>query len=226
MYKIFCLFIFSMIGTSLFSQQKKLRSELDTIINGGTVIAFSKSDKASFDQYAFKIPDTTERKHLIASNGKVKRKGNSLIFNCNNGKKLTLTDKESEGDDIAIYRLQGMIKEPGFWIVIIGQYEGLEYLLINQQNGEQTATWGYPHVSPDKKYLLVGSVDLVAGFIPNGLQLFEYSGNTLKKVFERELTKWSAERFGWKNNQTILAERITLNKSMNPVKSYISFRIR
>jgi hypothetical protein len=75
-------------------------------------------------------------------------------------------------------------------------------LLINGDNCHKKLLWDEPVFSPDRKHFICSSVDMEAGYNPNGIQLWSKEGNRYVKIFEDQLT-WAAANPRWINNTTI-----------------------
>jgi hypothetical protein len=201
------------------------QNNTDTIRVNGKTIQFTKVTKAVYSVIKTGIPVTKKETQLIAGDKRVQRQKGKLIFTLANGKKAILKNNDTEGDEYAAYTLWAWLPAVESWLVFVSGYENSSWLLVSQRTGKQTTTWGVPHFSPDNKYFICGNVDLAAGFDVNGIQLYRVEKAQPLLLWERELTDWGAENFRWKNNTTLVAERITLDETFNPKKSYVQFAV-
>lgn len=71
-----------------------------------------------------------------------------------------------------MYRYDRHLPEIGFHLVQIGRYEGGSWLLVDARTTGQTPILGPPAVSPGRTRFAAASVDLEAGYDPNGLQVW------------------------------------------------------
>ena len=85
--------------------------------------------------------------------------------------------------------------------------EGYQYLMINSKTGKETFICGPPAVSPNKKYLVASNLDLIAGFVYNGIEMYDIEADSLKLNWRRELTKWGANEIAWINDHTLIAKK-------------------
>src|SRR5688572_25309786 len=116
------------------------------------------------------VPKDRETDSLRKASG-VKREGEDLIFGLKNGGQKVLQSNLTEEDNTVEYIFVGSLDAIGYWEVLAFYYESFDYVLVNQSNGAEFHVWNKPVVSPDRRYVLCGSLDIEAGFIPNGFQL-------------------------------------------------------
>lgn len=194
----------------------------DTIKLGSKTLLIYAMDTSPFEPDPAVESDSAELTLLNNNdgNGHVKRKGNDLIITADNGKKVVLTDKsddEKDGDSYAEYTYTGYLPDIKEYGIFATYYESMDFLLVNQVNGETIHTWGAPIISPDKKYFVCSSYDLEAGFIENGLQLYSYLNGKITPLGEISTEKWGPGQIKWLDNNTLAAEYITLDSTMNKV---------
>ncbi|HVI49453.1 MAG TPA: hypothetical protein VM802_31595 [Chitinophaga sp.] len=193
---------------------------MDTVQIGNVTFFAYYIDKAEFDKYAKPDPDTSES-NLLAHDKDIIREGNSLHIKLANGLQLTRTNVDSDGDDYVRYsydRNYADIHRKGLFLSL---YEAQGYELINQQNGDTLITWSAPVVSPDRKYLLCANLDMVAGFDPNGFQLFKLENDVIKPVGEALIEDWGPGKTFWIDNNTILAEYRSYDKTDHEINRHV-----
>jgi hypothetical protein len=202
----------------------KPEQPIDTIEMGSkTFLIYAMDESESpFDYYSGVESDSAELKLLNHNdgNGHVKRKGKKLIITADNGKNVVLTDKadiDTDGENYAQYTYTGYLPDIKQYGVMATYYESMSFLLVNQVNGETINTWGPPIISPDKKYFICASYDLAAGVIQNGLELYSYLNGKITPIGEIGLEKWGPGQLKWLDNNTLAAEYITLDSTMNKV---------
>lgn len=183
----------------------------DTVQIGNKTFFVYFIEKEDFDKYPLPQTDSSEA-DVLKKDSLVKRDGNKLTIRLENGKQRIMTNNNSDSDDYIGYTYVASypaIKRKGF---IVTYYEGSGFELVSTVNGDSMMTWSAPAVSPDKKYLLTASMDLVAAFDPNGFQLFSAAKDTVKPIGEISLTNWGPGMVQWINNTTVLSEYITIDE--------------
>lgn len=113
-----------------------------------------------------------ERGLLAATGGEARREGGRLLFRGTGGGSLSLEDDATEGERFVRYRYAGRLPEIGQHLVQMGFYEGGGWLLVSAETTDQTHVIGPPVVAPDRSRFVAASVDLEAGYDPNGIQVW------------------------------------------------------
>ncbi|MDR6565350.1 hypothetical protein [Chitinophaga ginsengisegetis] len=192
----------------------------DTVQLGNKTFFVYFIEKADFDKFPLAPTDSSEA-DVLAKDSLVKREGNKLTIQLENGKQRIMANNNNDGEDYIGYTYAGSypaIKRKGFFVTY---YEGSAFELVNILNGDSMVTWSAPAISPDKKYIITASMDLVAAFDPNGFQLFSVNGNEIKAVGEASLDDWGPGMVHWINNKTILSEYITIDEEGNTQIRYV-----
>lgn len=192
----------------------------DTVQLGNKTFFVYFIEKADFDKFPLTPVDSNET-DVLAKDTLVKREGNKLTIRLENGKQRIMANNNSDGEDYIGYTYAGnypSIKRKGFFV---SYYEGSAFELVNILNGDSQVTWSAPAISPDKKYILTASMDLVAAFDPNGFQLFSVNGNDIKAVGEASIDDWGPGLVHWINNKTVLSEYITIDEEGNTQIRYV-----
>jgi hypothetical protein len=212
----------SLITQSLEDSTPDNNIPIDTLQLGDKKLLVYTVNKAVFDQYPSTPEDTSEASLLSRDAALVKRTGDTLIFTLTNGQhKIMPNHVDMDDEDYYGYIYAGNFPDIHRLGVIGTYYESLDYLLVNPANGDTLHTWGAPVIAPDKKHILCPSMDLEAGFVPNGFQLFSVDNNQIKLIGDIEIKKWGPGEVKWINNNTILATYIFLDDDMNPGTKYV-----
>ena len=198
-------------------------SELDTFYGGNTMYCVSDTDINYFNSIYKIKTDTSESNCIKAQNGWVERNGDTLLLKINGQMKAYVNDSKIESDSYTEYHFITKLNEINYYLLKVYFYEAFSYLLVNANNGKETYLCGYPAIAPDKSKLIAGCFDLQAGFVFNGLQLFSITPDSLKLNWNRELTKWGTDHIAWVDDNTLVAEQITVDSTMNTKTSYIKF---
>jgi hypothetical protein len=113
-----------------------------------------------------------ERGLLAASAGGASRAGDTLHFRGAGRGGLALVSDTREGGDFVRYRYRALLPEIAQHLVRMDFYEGGGWLLVDAVTAEQTRVLGPPVVAPDRGRFVATSVDLEAGYDPNGIQVW------------------------------------------------------
>jgi hypothetical protein len=118
-------------------------------------------------------------------------------------------------DNYAKYIYKGIWKEVNIVHIAGGFMESSADFLISLKNGQKTMLWGNPKLSPDKTKVLSYSYDLQAGFINNGIQMYNFGINgQLNKIYECEIKNWGPVEIKWESDTSILIKRAKLDNEM------------
>lgn len=202
---------------------KTLISETDTFYGGGNLLAVKDTTESVFKSlFSFKR-DTSEKNNIARDAAFVSRIGDTLYLKLDNGdvKKL-ISNRNSESDDFLAYDYIEKINDIGYYLVFVSYYEAFQYLMINAKTGKETYMCGSPAVSPNKKYLAASCCDLQAGFVFNGIEMYDVEKDSLKLNWKRELRKWGADDITWLNDHTLIAKKQAVDTATsNLVSSFI-----
>lgn len=198
-------------------------SELDTFYAGKTLYCI-KDTSAEYFNSVFKTKfDTSEANRIQLVKDVVKRAGDTLLLTLENGSKKTFINQSSiESDNFTEYHFISRLQDVNYYLMKVYFYEAFSYLMVNAKSGKETYLCGIPAISPDKSKVIAGCFDLQAGFVFNGLQLFEITSDSLSLTWSRELTKWGADNLAWINNSSFIAEQIQTDSLMNTTTKYIT----
>jgi hypothetical protein len=103
----------------------------------------------------------------------VRREGPRLLFATEDGRTIPLENDTAEADRFVRYQYYGFAEPLASHVVGVGFYEGGAFVLVSAKTGDQTQLQALPVVSPDGRRFATASLDLEAGYDPNGLQVWE-----------------------------------------------------
>jgi len=167
--------------------------------SGNSAITLPKSD-------LFGVPQEREPANLQSTTG-VTRTGDELVFKLKNGQEKVLKNNLTDEENSTEYIFMRSLEPIGYWEILVFYYESFDYLLINQTDGSETHIWNKAVLSPDNKYILCGSVDIEAAFVPTGFQLWSLENGTLVRKWEKELNDWGAEKLLWLKDDEVWGEQ-------------------
>jgi len=180
-------------------------------------IRFLDIDRELFYHYKSNANNTP----LITDLPKNIKQKDSCFYIKHGSFKDTLCDNLNDdfSDEYIDYHFLGHWDSLKYAIFESGIYEELIYFIYNIENGNKTFLWNIPVLSPDKKFVLTSSFDLVAGFQPNGIQMFEIIEKKIEKEFEIEFELWGPDSCYWINENEVVFKRIILDFDDYSVKN-------
>jgi hypothetical protein len=145
---------------------------------------------------AGKCLDEIEAKALRQSAGKVTRKEGQLRLQIK-PKPLLLTNDDTEGQKFINYTYLGLDPLLKQHMLYIGFYEGDQYWAIHPGTGQISKMNGYPLLNPDGLHFATMSVDMLAGFNPNLVVIWQIDSGQFKKLAEIKGDKWGPDGIKW-----------------------------
>ncbi len=210
------------------STPRNLISEHDTFYAGNNLINLKDTTQTSFESFykplegvSDMLTDTVELSNIKTDSADVIRMGDTLKIKINKTLTKKYFNNSNDGDNYAKYFYVRKLKNANFYLIFVSLTEAYTFLAVNIKSGKETYLCGAPFVSPDKTKIICGGFDLAAGFVFNGLQLYEVNQDSLKPLWYRELSKWGADELTWMDNTTVIAKKEFLDTAMNSHFSYI-----
>ena len=168
------------------------------IQSGIFTFTFEPSTKKIYNQYPTKsiiMPD---------SSGLRQEGLNWYALDMEGKEKLVLSGNDNEGfDSFVVYECLGSVKNLPYWFFKVNFYEGGSFLLVNKNTGEKIDLVSPPIISPDQKWLISVSSDLIAEYDYNGFVLLEIKDQKIIKRAEIALKTKGIEDAKWINNNTL-----------------------
>jgi hypothetical protein len=195
-------------------------NHLDTLMVGEKIVRLYPGSRATYEHLPVQEwlvsqaanegdeldPEAEERRRLRQATT-AQRAGRTLALRCRNGKAVRLVNNPSENYDTSVlYEYVATLPRIQHWLIAVRLYEGGYYLLVDQQTGRQTVVWSPPSVSPDGRYFICGSSDVLARYEPSGLQVWSMKTGRPQLLWERQ-TDWGVSQPRWLNNYTVLFEQ-------------------
>lgn len=113
-----------------------------------------------------------EAELMARSAGRVARRGDMLTMRTDDGRTIPLVNDRTEGERFVGYRYQGRVEPLAGSLLSVHFYEGGAYVLVSDATGNQTHLIGPPLPAPDGSRFAALGLDLIAGYDPNGVQLW------------------------------------------------------
>lgn len=160
-------------------------------------------------------PADAEPAALRGQRARVVRNGATLLLRVRDTA-VALTDQLGDSvpaDEQVRYSFVAVRPELGLYEVAVLAWERSATLLVDLVTGHRTVTWAAPVPSPDGQRLAVASLDLEAGFNPNGLQVWRRGRDSLELEWEVELTGWGPGPARWLDAGRFLVSRVPATDS-------------
>ncbi len=111
-----------------------------------------------------------------------------------------------EGIDLQriVYTYRCYFHQQGYFLIKAQYHEDGRYGLVNDRTGELAFIKGFPHISPDGKYMLTINADLGAKYEFNGLEIIDLNGEKPKIIWERELLHYLPTGARWLDDHTAI----------------------
>lgn len=146
--------------------------------------------------------DSGEIAAFAQSRGEVVRTGCRLTFRDTGGAYLHLDDVREEGSAWILHRYRGYLEALGAHVVQVGFYEGGNYRLV-YPGGAQVTVAGWPVPSPDGARFVAWSMDLVAEYDPNVIQVWRRTPAAARLELAIESGLWGPGDVRWVDSATI-----------------------
>jgi hypothetical protein len=216
---LYMLALTFLMGCSTRPASEPGKEELDTTTTVVQSNQFPDLDIGQYQVYkegdtAITLPDSDfvgtpkdrEATNITKTEG-VNRSGEQLIFTLKNGQQKILKANLQDDENSVDYIFTRSLDAIGHWEVLAFYYESFDYILISQLDGTETHLWNKPVLSPDNKYLLCGSCDLEAQFVPNGFQMWSLKNGHLSLSWSKEIENWGAEKLIWTKDNYVWGQQ-------------------
>ncbi|MEA5260723.1 hypothetical protein VB264_23190 [Arcicella aquatica] len=167
------------------------------------IFTFEPSTKDFFDK-------TNQATNLIPDSTKLEKVGLNWFGNLADGTKKHIATNDTTEGTYAVYEFIGVLAGQSQWVFLLKLYESAEYVLIDMHTGKHTPLYGFPVVSPDKKWIISGNASLVSDESVNGFNLIQITPQGLIVKDEVELKTRGINQLKWINNTTLVVEETFL----------------
>lgn len=181
-------------------------SELDSFYVGKILFKVESLNEKDFNltNQTTVLFDTLEVANIQRDSNSVKRINDTLKLLTDIGE-ILVVNNPSDNDDFCKYEYLYFESRLNKYVIAGSYWESSDYLLIDKLTGTKSKYIGLPSVSPNRKYILTGNCDLVAGFTYNGIELYKKS-TSIELIGSRELNSWGPLNLKWINDSTIFAK--------------------
>lgn len=150
-----------------------------------------------------------EAERLRGARGRVVRDGRVLRITPARGEPAVLEDDSTEGDEYEVFRYRAFLPRAGHHLVEITFYEGTAFLMVSDRTGSRTYLPEAPLFSPDGTRFASFSMDLVAFYNANKLQVWKVSPEKPELEWELDVDRelgpnpWGPSDPRWIDGRTI-----------------------
>lgn len=190
---------------------KKPALFVDTIIVGSYQLIVRQIDSTT-RIVDFPKPDLAYyRAHNEDTIDRVTQYEDSITFQLGNGETLNLVNVdyvEEEGEFSESVSYQFVNSIDNYWQACAICYEYDFTVLINKENGDTIRTIDPGPISPSKDLIICSNVDLESMFTENGIEIFELTPTSHKKVGFIELIEYGLNDMEWISQNKLKAVKV------------------
>jgi hypothetical protein len=132
---------------------------------------------------------------------------------------------DTVAEDGTLYNVVGVVADR-FWHLEAQLYEGGFTLLVDRRDGARHPMWAAPLASPSGQRLYVGSLDLEAGYNPNGIQIFGLVRDQLVLEAEFRPDRWGPADARWVGDSIVEYTRVRICETGNDLFCESQGRVR
>ena len=219
-----------MISSVVFSACAQDRTP-DTSFLGDSIsqVAAPRVDTPTFvvDTAEISYTDSTgraEAQRIALAGEAVRREKGVLFLQVRNGSVIELRD-ELIGDAFQRNVFAKVVDELDAFLVEEYYYEGFGFLLISRSTGQQVGLGGAPLPSPKRDRFVATSMDLDAGFISTGIEVYNTTGDSIALEWSWVaddccIAPWGPSDAVWVNDTTIHFVKNVAGRSPTPHYPY------
>jgi hypothetical protein len=122
-------------------------------------------------------------------------------------------------EDFAVYELLSFLPEQDCWVISKVCYEWAITLLVDGSDGSTTEAVSHPEPSPDGTRLLCANVDIMAGFLDNGIQVWRMDRDSLVLEFQDLSVPWGPDEARWAGDSLIVFQKRTYDWELEEFSS-------
>lgn len=119
---------------------------------------------------------------------------------------LTLQDQSPDTEHAVLYHYIAFVPELKLHVIHAQHWEGSQFLAIHHESGRSADIIGYPVASPDQRRFAAVSMDLFAGFSPNGIELWRVEDGRLHREAHFD-TDWGPTNEKWRSPEHLTVEK-------------------
>lgn len=119
---------------------------------------------------------------------------------------ITLEDQNLETDQSIQYSYIDFVTALKLHVVHAQHWEGNQFLAIHDETGRSASIIGYPVASPDQRRFAAVSMDMFAGFSPNGIELWRLESGRLYREARFD-TDWGPSATSWRSTDNLVVTR-------------------
>ena len=187
----------------------------DTLHVGSLVLQLLPGNKRDFAKVLIRqLPFSEARAIRQAGDGRVRRIGHTLLVRPFNGPVLRFSDnthqmRRDDNEEMDSHcQFSGSVPGRPYWVVDSLQWERYQPFLVNKNSGRATLLSWEPEISPNRRFLFVGTPGLELESSLNGLELLAISDQEVRLVWTKVLRNWQPHQVRWLDNHTLAIEQL------------------
>ena len=199
---------------------------LDTLIINNVVNKLDSISETEFNSAPVPVTFEETDNEWIDDSAHVQRLDSlTLRFHLGNGgDSLFVSDSAAIDDTYKSFRYMGSYANIPYWLVGVSYWEGGGIFLLNKNDGHKIYVFGPPMFSPDKKYFISYSLDMYAGYINNGIELYEFKEGKVLEKWSKLVNDWGPDDVRWKNDSVIYIKQFRIGEGTNGNQEYYTYR--
>lgn len=129
------------------------------------------------------------------------REPGRLKLTLKSGEMVILQD--SEGEAGVHYSFRDYLQGLGYFLIHAQLWEGVAYVMVNDRTGTRYFLHDLPILAPNRQRLATLSMDLLAQYNPNAIQVWRISPADMTLEWSVELSDWGPAQGRWADNDTL-----------------------
>jgi hypothetical protein len=157
---------------------------------------------------SYECAQAVEKMQLPRYLQQVSRKGKILRLTLKTGKVVELKDVPTDPkkpdepvDKIVYYSFREYLRDLGYFLVEVQFWEGGEYLMVNDQNGQIYHLPDLFLLSPDRQRL--ATLLMSEAFVPTSIQIWRITPEQMTREWSLKPEDWGPKEGAWQDNNTL-----------------------
>jgi hypothetical protein len=156
---------------------------------------------------SYECAEAVEKTQLPRYPQQVSRQGEILRLTLKSGKVETLKDvsmnaqQTTQVHKIVHYLFREYLRDLGYFLVQVHYWEGGDYLMVNDQNGQRYRLPDLFLLSPDRQRL--ATLLMSEAFMPTSIQIWRITPEKMTREWSLEPEDWGPKEGAWQDNDTL-----------------------
>ena len=159
-------------------------------------------------QNSHECAQAVEKAQLPRYLHQVSRQGKILRLTLKTGKVVELKDVDIDAkkhydqvDKIVCYNFREYLRDLGYFLIHVQFWEGGEYLMVNDQNGQLYHLPDLFLLSPDRQRL--ATLLMSEAYVPTSIKIWRITPEKMTQEYSLEPEDWGPKDGAWQDNDTL-----------------------